>query len=509
MKKLFLLIVLLSLLAGCAKPASPAALTSHSLSPVPTSTPAAAKPPLAWDDLSPYKRAMLQGHEGDVEWVEQNLRPTHYQLVLTLDWPVRIGGREWVRYTNNERVSLSEVYFRLFPNCPGWQDSKSVVKRVQVGGENAAFSLEQEDTALKVPLAHPLAPGDSVIFTLDFSVSIPQHGGGNYSIFAYKDHVLSLAHFYPMIPAYDDSGWHTELAPSYGDLTYSDTSFYYVRLRTTAPGLVLTTSGKILRDIVSSDGVESWDIASGPMRDINLVLSRDFHTASEDVNDVMVTSYYLTGDRGGGKRVLRYAADALADYCRQFGPYPFNELDVVETGTTAGGVEYPGMVAISDQFYQEVGGFLEFATAHEVGHQWWYSLVGSDQVNHPWLDEALTNYSAYIYTQDIHGNRYAGRVFKVFFQDTYKRAADMMDMPIGLPVSGYSQTTYGAIVYGKGAIFFHTLRQQVGDDTFFAILRTYFRRYRYRIATPQDFLHVAEEVSGKNLGPLFREWGAQ
>ncbi len=529
MKKFLFLLLSVFLLAGCggrpsptpsptAPPAPVPSPTSPPTSPpapspgisiVPTPTPAAAKPPLAWDDLAPYEKAMLPEFVGDVAWVEKNLHPTHYQMDITLDWPERIGGREWVRYTNDEKQPLNEIYFRLFPNSPGWQDSKSVVTKVTVDGKDAAFVLEQENTALKIPLERPLALGDSVVVILDFSDTIPQHGGGNYSIFSYKDDVLSLAHFYPMIPAYDDQGWHTELAPSYGDVTYSDTSFYYVRLHTAEPGLTLAATGKILEHTASADGGESWDIASGPMRDINLVLSHDFHTKTRHVGGTLVTSYYLPNDEGGGERVLEYASDALSVYIRRFGPYPFDELDVVETGTTAGGVEYPGMVVISDQFYHEVGGFLEFATAHEVGHQWWYSLVGNDQVNHPWLDEAMTNYSAYIYMQDVHGQHYADRVYQVFFRGIYEKSGAAKDMPIGLPVASYSSSDYGAIVYGKGAMFFDALRHEVGDDTFFSILQTYFRRYRYRIATPQDFLQVSEKVSGKDLKPLFQEWGAR
>ncbi len=510
-ERLLLVLFLSILVAGCLGRPSPTPVPAPSpaISVIPTPTPAPARPPLAWDDLSPYEKAMLPKFVGDVAWVERNLHPTHYQMDMTLDWPYKIAGREWVRYTNNEKVPLNEVYFRLFPNSPGWQDSKSEVAKVTVDGKEAAFSLEQGGTALRVPLERPLSPGHSVVIVLDFSASIPQHGGGNYSVFGYKDGVLSLAHFYPMIPVYDEQGWHTEIAPSYGDLTYSDTSLYYIRLRTSEPDLILAASGDILEDAVSSDGTESWEIASGPMRDINLVLSHEFRTATKEVGGVLVTSYYLREDEAGGKRVLRYASDALADYVRRFGPYPFAELDAVETGTTAGGVEYPGMVVISDQFYQEEGGFLEFATAHEVGHQWWYSLVGNDQVNHPWLDEALTNYSAYIYTQDVHGQEYADMVYEAFFKKVYERAEQSKDESIGLPVASYSPSTYGAIVYGKGAMFFDALRREVGDEVFFAILRTYFREYRYRIAAPKDFLEVAEKVSGKNLKSLFQQWGAK
>ncbi len=474
----------------------------------PTATAIPAPTPLvSWNDLSFYKRAMRSRFVGDVDWVEKTLHPTHYQLDVFLKWPSKIEGTEIVRYTNAESVPLDKVYFRLFPNIPGWE-SKTVVERVWLDGKPVRWRLESSKTALVVPLAPPLRPGDSVEIAIEFSVDIPSGEGSSYAVFGYKNGVLSLAHFYPMIPAFDSAGWHVEIPPPYGDLTYSDTSFYYVRLRTDDAKLKLAASGKIIRHAVE-DGISTWIIASGPMRDVNFVLSPNFGTASAKVGDTTVTSYFVEADEGGGKRVLKYASDALSDYSARFGEYPFDELDVVETGTTAGGVEYPGLVVISNLYYQEVGGFLEFATAHEVAHQWWYSMVGNDQVNHPWLDEALTNYSAYVYEVDVHGDQAGKKIFEYFFTGPYEAAGEEKDLPIGLPVKDYDESTYGAIVYGKGPLFFDALRKEVGDEQFFRILRVYFTRYRYRTAAPVDFLRVATEVTGKNLKPLFDRWGAR
>ncbi len=495
---------------------SPSATPSPEPRPSPTATlvpptkPAwkGPRPLVPWDDLSFYKKAMLPQFVGDVDWVEKNLHPTHYQLDLRLKWPSSIGGTEIVRYTNAENVPLDKVYFRLFPNLPGWA-SKTDVKGVWLDGRPVDWSLESSRTALEVPFARKLRPGQSVKIAIRFSVDIPPGEGTSYGVFGYKDGVLSLAHFYPMIPAFDSQGWHIEIPAPYGDLTYSDTSFYYVRLSADRSDLRLAASGKVLSHRVEN-GRSTWTIASGPMRDINLLLSQDFGTASKDVDGTRVTSYFRTGDSEGGKRVLEYASNALAYYSNSFGKYPFNELDVVESGTTAGGIEYPGLVVISDMYYSEVGGFLEFATAHEVGHQWWYSLVGNDQLNHPWLDEALTNYSTYLFERDTHGESVGKQVFKDFFQVPYESAGDKKGLPIGLPVKEYGdEGTYGKIVYGKGPLFFDELKKEVGEKVFFRILRTYFERYKYRTATPEDFLRIANSVSGRNLAPLFDRWGAR
>ena len=78
--------------------------------------------------------------------------------------------------------------------------------------------------------------------------------------------------------------------------------------------------------------------------------------------------------------------------------------------------------------------------------------------------------------------------------------------PAGLPVADYPASLYGAVVYGKGPLFFHELRQQVGDETFDRILRAYFEGHLYGVAYPQDFLDVAERISAQELDALYEKW---
>ena len=79
------------------------------------------------------------------------------------------------------------------------------------------------------------------------------------------------------------------------------------------------------------------------------------------------------------------------------------------------------------------------------------------------------------------------------------------DAPIGMPVPEY-KFNYESIVYGKGALFFAKLRDELGPETFDQLLRAYLDRYRWKIATPPDFQALAEEVSGRDLDALFAEW---
>ncbi len=151
--------------------------------------------------------------------------------------------------------------------------------------------------------------------------------------------------------------------------------------------------------------------------------------------------------------------------------------------------------------------FFEFAVAHEVAHQWWYSQVGDDQVNTPWMDESLAQYSTLIYEEDTYGEGAAQTILKNVFQMPYDRAKQQnQDEAVGLPVSAYSEEQYVEIVYGKGPLFFDAVRKQIGDDKFFKAMQAYYQRYKYQVATPDDLRQTIDQASGENIDPLYNQW---
>jgi aminopeptidase N len=116
-------------------------------------------------------------------------------------------------------------------------------------------------------------------------------------------------------------------------------------------------------------------------------------------------------------------------------------------------------VVITDQLYPGVAG-LEWLVAHEVAHQWWFGVVGGDQIDEPWLDEALTQYSTMLYYEKAYGAVRATRILQGRFIQTHQNLArEGRDMPAGLPVSAYGPDLYWQVVYDKGALYFHGLRQ--------------------------------------------------
>jgi hypothetical protein len=484
------------------------------LNPTPTTASQPASPsPMAvtstlmadWDDLTLYESAMLPQFAGDIAQLD-DLTQYHIDLVADME-TLTLTGSQRLLYTNNETVELSEIYFRLFPNTPdygGWLS----IERITVNGQEPEVTYELSDTAMKVFLVEPLAPEAQLDILIDFRVVVPEGNQHGYGAFNYENGIMALAGFYPLVPVYDDEGWNVELAADYGDAVYSDTALYNLHL-TVPEDIVVVTSGSIVSETDNDDGTRTLHCVSGPMRDFNVVMSRDFVVKSATVGQTIVNSFYLPMDEAAGERVLQYVSDALRTYNERFGLYPFAEFDAVETSITAAGIEYPGLIVIAQRFYEEgqEGGFFEFAIAHEVAHQWWYSMVGSDQIDEPWLDEALTNYSTLVYFEDIHGQQEAQSILAHYFEGPYRQIVEEgRDAVVAQPVAAFSEEEYAPIVYGKGPLFFHALRQEVGDETYFAIMKEYLRQHKYRIATPEGFLRVAESVSGRDLDAIHKQW---
>jgi hypothetical protein len=424
----------------------------------------------------------------------------HYKIDLLVGPSLaRVIGRQELLYTNTEDEPLNDVYLRLFPNSPTYGGSITVTE-LFVDGRPAAPILELDGTALRVPMGTRLLSGESVTLTMDFDVRVPTTNAVGHGLFSYVDGVMALPAVYPLIPVYDDEGWNVDVAPVHADDIYADVASYEVTINA-PPDYTVVSSGSC-----SSPQRGAWRCEATPVREFALVLGRDYQLANRMVNDVVVNSHFYTGDEASGYLALDTAVNALVVFSDLFGPYPYAELDVVQTPNRLGGMEYPGLVVIQDTLYP-TGSRVEWLTAHEVAHQWWFGIVGSDQVDEPWLDEALTQYSTLLYYEMIYGPERAGSVLNTEFLRTHRDLIRRgLDLPVGLPADEYERGLYFQVVYDKGALYFHQLRQEIGDPAFFKVLRVYYQNNRYDVAEPRDWLDAVQEVTGDSHWSIYQTW---
>lgn len=414
-------------------------------------------------------------------------------------------GSEQIVFPNTTGVPLYTIVLRLYPNFP-----KDVFGRggnvhmeitsTQVEGKTVVSTYAAQQTALQIPLPQALLPGQSTTLDITFSATVKAWDDGNWPLIGY----------YPMLAVYDESGWRMDVT-SFADKIYAESALYAAEI-TVPTHLSVAATGSTVDTYVHGNGTTTYTIYSGPSRDFALtvglfdVVSRKASMRYGLDNSVDINVYTDRGSSLYAHQIAHMAVETLEFYEERFGAYPYRELDIhLMPWRYDGGDEHPGLILLFSDAQVDDG--TRYVAAHEIAHQWWYSVVGNDVYYMPWLDEALAQYSSIIYTKDIENSRVAQSNWEREVLQRYYQSQAYGDMPIGLSVYAYPNfNTYYQTVYGKGAFFLDTLRTRIGDRAFFAGLQTYYQRHRYGVATTYDLQQAFEEASGQSLDDLFRLW---
>ncbi len=415
------------------------------------------------------------------------------------DIEATINGTLDVHYTNRSADTLDAVVFRLYPNLNtygGLMFVSSIAIDGAVGPEVDTLS-----SVLDIPLATPLEPGETVQISMEFSTTVYVDVLELYAQFSYLNGALALPNWFPLLSVYEDGTWWRNTDHPQGDAVYSETAFFDVTL-TTPSDLVIITSGSQIDTQFNSDNTRTNHYIAPLMRDFAVMAAPGYETLTEVLDEIAVDVHYLPEGEAGAEQVTVFALDAMQIFDETFGPYPYAEIDIVETFTVAGGIEYPGLVVIQDDSWVAVDNFLEFVVVHEVAHQWWYSVIGNDQTRYPWLDEALAQYSTLFYYGQVHGTEMQAALADSFEANWQ----NLGDMPIGGPVIDYPDNAYFYIIYQKGPMFFVELAERFCEEALHTALNDYYMAYRYQIATPDDLQASLEQSLRQDLDALFSEW---
>lgn len=476
--------------------------------PTPTPEPAVPAPTLfdtSWADRSIYTANLIPEEQSVLNGLPA---ATVYHLDLTIDESLTsVSGRAEILYTNRTNLPLSHLYLRLFPNLV---HGYSAVSHVKIDGVDAAATLELNNTALNIMLKPPILPGQQAVLSLEFITSVPTTSEGNYGALSFQEGVLALAHFYPVIPTLNDNGWNILVANEFGDLTANEASFYLVRFTAPANLVLVTTGVTTERHLTGNQQIVT--IVAGPARDFYAIASERFAVVSGTVGGSTIYSYSPLEYQSRAAEMLDYALYAVELYGRMFGPYPYTELDIASAVIEETGLEYPGIFVNSMALYtpeQEYVSpdsyFLESTTVHETTHQWFYNVVGNDQVAEAWLDEAMAQYLTYAYFLDRYGAADAQWFFDTFDR-RWGRGSNYADVPMGLTTNDYPGLLYSAIIYGRGPLFLVTLQDLMGPEQFTVFLQAYYNRFKWGVVTTEDFRALAEEHCACDLTTLFETW---
>lgn len=428
-------------------------------------------------------------------------------------------------YKNTSDTILNEIYLHLYPkafafgavNGPvGVLSKPKAYPNGESYGDIVINSINQDNSAseylfegtdnniLKVNLNNTIAPDETAFIAFDYTVTLPNI----HHRFGYGDNTINVANFYPIVAVYENGKWICDPYNYNGDPFYSDMANYDISI--TAPShLVLATTGEILSQ-TDNNTLRTHVVSAKAVRDYAFVLSEKFEIKQTTFNNTKVMYYHY--DDNNADEYLQAAVDSLKTFNNLFGEYPYSTLSVVKCNFVHGGMEYPTLVYISDAVTDK-DSFIN-VIVHEIAHQWWYGLVGNNAYRHPWLDEGLTEYSTLLfYENNAHYGIDKNEILQntassyIAFVDLYTAVLGEVDTSMSRALNEYStEPEYVYVTYIKGMLFFDSLREVIGDKSFFKALKQYYSNYKFKNVTPSHMLDTFERASRQKLNGFFDSW---
>ncbi len=403
-------------------------------------------------------------------------------------------------------------------------------------GRVVIVGTRSQETMLKVDLAEPLAPGRTAILDIAWHFLVPEHGADRMG----RDGALyELAQWYPRVAVYDDvRGWNIEpylgqgeFYLEYGDFTYQLTvpAGYIVAATGTLlnPREVLTSaqiarlaaaavSDSVVRVVTAAEltsgaarprtsdaGMLTWRFAARNVRDIAWAASPEYQWDASSWMGVIANAYYRPASAANWADAADQSRMSIQEYSERWYRYPYPQISAVEGPIS--GMEYP-MLAMENQSRDRKD--LYNVVTHEIGHNWFPMIVGSNERAHMWQDEG---FNTFINTFS-EARRYpeAGDQLARALDERSQVEQAMVsgaDKPVDVGPDRINPALLGLAAYVKPSVGLQLLRQEIlGPATFDDAFRTYIRRWAFKHPTPDDFYRTMEDVGGRRLDWFWREW---
>lgn len=418
-------------------------------------------------------------------------------------------------YYNNDPVSFDQIPFHLFPSGMAYENRSGYIEILNVTVADTITTYENlsDQQLLWIDLISTLNYEENVTIRIEFLTTMPDaldrmnvNGEDDLNTRIYK-----FAAGYPIPCVYDEwDGWNIDPYIHEGDPFYSDMAYYEINV-TTPNNMVVAATGELMNKIIGENTTKHIYRPILPVREITFSASRYFIVESILVNGINVSSYYLPKSTDNWETyALETTIDALLFYNNSFGIYPYTTFNIVEEFTLAGGMEYPCQVYISEiyDYRDDPHFYMEMVIAHEVAHQWWYQLVGNDEVDEGFLDEGLTSWSTDYYRDYKHPD------WGLFDPYWPWEEVTNYNITVGLPnrinqsCADYPEndSNFGFVGYRKAPVILEKLRLTIGEDNFLTSLQLYFQRHKFEFGTLTRLQDAFEDTVGYDLDWFFLPW---
>lgn len=498
----------------------------------------------------------------------------NYIIQVTLDDKNHIlRGEEEFEYVNNSPDQLDKIYIHLWPNA--YRDGNSALgKQLYANGEELlafgpdsvkgnidsldfklnhqpvkwSFDPENKDICI-IELPMPIKTGERISISTPFRVKIPS---GEISRLGHIDQSYQITQWYPKPAVYDKHGWNPIPYLNQGEF-YSEYGSFDVSITLPENYIVgatgdLQTASEIAfmnekakegeakfrkpgADTKSFRGANDFPPSSSTFKTIRYKQSNvhDFAWFADKRYQVLkgevtlphskrnVTSWALFTPKNAPlwSNAIEYINDGTYYYSLWNGDYPYNNVTAVDgTISAGGGMEYPNVTVIGNASSATE---LEIVIVHEVGHNWFYGQLGTNERVHGWMDEGMNTHNEVRYMQTKYPNNTAmsdmvmnGRFHMDHLShhdmnDIFFRTIAMLgeDQPIETHSAEFTSANYGAVMYQKTGLVFHYLMDYLGEEKFDECMQEYYRRWEFKHPMPEDMRNVLEACSGKDLSWLF------
>ena len=492
------------------------------------------------------------GAPGPLYWQNR----ADYDLHATLDTSARVlHGTETLRYTNNSPTALDYIWVQVEqdafqkgslnsyvygPNtrfgARGFEggDVFEKVEQVLPGQKRVALTTRVSTTVMRVNLAEPLKPGQTATIEFAWHFGIPEHGADR---MGYDGSLFEIAQWYPAVCVYDDvKGWNIEPYLGQGEFYREYGNF---KLAVTVPaGYIVGATGMLqnahevltgaeisrLAAAAKSDtvihivtqedlksgaarpkaaGTLTWHFAANNVRDVAFATSPEYLWDATSWKGILAQSYYRPSAISPWSDAADQARMSILEYSTRWFQYPYPQITVAEGPIS--GMEYPmlAMEAHSSDVYD-----LYNVITHEIGHNWFPMIVGSNERMHFWQDEG---FNTFINTFS-EARRYPQKGTEAQREAEERQQIEQFmklgyDRPIDVGPDRINPLLLGENQYEKTSMALHLLRSEVlGDSAFDDGFREYIHRWAFKHPTPSDFFRTMEDASGRRLDWYWREF---
>ncbi|MDB4990257.1 MAG: metallopeptidase [Myxococcaceae bacterium] len=463
--------------------------------------------------------------------------PQRYELTAKLDADKhQVEGTARITFTNTSNATLNELVFHLYLNA--FRDRESVFMResrgylrgtrargagsikletLTVNAEDALARSEREliahdFTQLRTSLATPLPPGESVLIETRFTVQLPP-------LFArsgYSRDFFAVGQWFPKLAKLEADGRFASF-PYYALAEfYADFADYTLYVDTPSELAVVASGVLAYEKRAGARTVRRFDAAR--VHDVAFAAARGFRTDVESVDGVLVRYLSPPGYEAALHAHAQVVRAGLSHFGRAFGAYPYPSLSVVvppRDAEGAQGMEYPTLIMTGGPWFDvpalpSLSGAI--VTAHELAHQWFYGLIASDEVQHPVLDEGLTQWASLDLMRSMYGPREGVGALAIDRFEAERLIATRLvaSTSPGLPAYAYAPAEYAASVYARGSLALESIRRAYGRERFDRALSIYAVSQRFHHATPAALEQAFDAAYGagfaaRTLRPLLFE----